>query len=236
MPGNAALWLLAAWIVLSQIFAILGHWIASKVVVADERARFINAVKVWALYLAVLLVLAIAFGVVIGVAAYLESKVSTLGMIGGWLLLTLGLGLYVPTKIYDIGLLRALGFILLSGIISGAATAGADRVAGLAATRRDTFAKLSRGHSEDPWARLQMLLGQRDEIDVQLDMAAAAAKSKSHEQRQAALRDIRKKLEARHKALVPSDEAAKATYTAQQKRYQQLVDGLKADSAKAAAR
>ncbi len=234
--GDPALWLLAAWILLTQVFAILGHWVSSKVVVGDERARFINAVKVWAIYLAVILLLAIVMGVVIGVAIYLENQVAALCMIGGWLLLALGLSLYVPAKIYDIGLFRSLGFILLSAILSGAATVGAEHAAGLGIARSGVIAKFSRGQTEDSWSRLQVLLGLKDEIDVQLEKAAAGAKSKTPQQRQAALRDIRKQLEARYKSLAPSDEAAKATYTAQQQRYQQLVDGLKADMTKAPGR
>ena len=234
--GDVALGLLVAWIVLSQVFAILGHWVSSKVVVGEERARFVNAIKVWALYLAVGLVLAITLGVVFGLAIYLEKQVAAICMLGGWALLVIGLTLYVPAKIYDIGLFRSLCFILLSGIVSGAATVGADQIAGLHTIRRTTFAKLSRGHSEDPWSRLQVQLGLKDEIDGQLDEAAASAKTESPEERQAALRAIRGKLEARHKSLAPSDEAAKATYTAQQQRYQQLVDALKADMGKAAGR
>ena len=234
--GEAPLGLLVAWIVLTQLFAILGYWISSKVVVGGERARFLNAVKVWALALAVLLILAITLGVVFGLAIFLENQVAGICMLGGWALLVIGLTLYVPAKIYDIGLFRSLGFILLSGIISGAATVGADQIAGLDTIRRTAFAKLSRGHSEDPWSRMQVLLGRKDEIDVLLDKAAAGGKTESPQHRQAALRDIRKQLEARYKSLAPSDEAAKATYTAQQQRYQQLVDALKADMGKAPGR
>ena len=228
--GDVALGLLVAWIVLSQVFAILGHWVSSKVVAGEEQARFVNAIKVWALYLAVGLVLAITLGVVFGLAIYLEKQVAAICMLGGWALLVIGLTLYVPAKIYDVGLFRSLCFILLSGIISGAATVGADQIAGLHTIRRTTFAKLSRGHSEDPWSRLQVQLGLKDEIDGQLD--DAAVEKKSPEERQAALRAIRGKLEVRHKSLAPSDEAAKAAYTAQQQRYQQLVDALTADVAK----
>ena len=222
----------------TQLLTAVWYWIASKVVVRGEHATIGNAFKVWLAYLvlpvAIVAVLIFVGPLVIETLSGISAG-SAWALAGGVLLLFVSLLFLVPMKMYEIGFLNALGFILLSGAISivgnGAVQFGAGKVFGVEARMAaltDAFGKTE----AERRAFGERLFGKDapDEIDRLLDDAIQPiGKPKPLAEREADAKAIQQKLEARRRVLPPGDAKAQAEFQPRLDRYLRLLAALKAD-------
>ncbi len=227
-----------ALLVATQLLNAVWYWIGSKIVVRGENATIGNACKVWLAYL--VLPLGIGAGVIFLGPLLVEtlgglSPVSAWALVGGILFLCVLLVFLIPMRLYEIGFLNALGFVLLSGVISivgnGAVQFGAGKVFGAegrVAALTDAFGKTE----AERRAFGERLFGKDapDEIDRLLDDAIAPiGKPKPLAAREADAKVIQQKLEARRRALPPGDAKAQAEFQPRLDRYVRLLAALKAE-------
>ena len=233
-------WLLhfyLALLIAGPILNIIWSWIASKVVVGGEGASIRNALKYWLASL--LLAGAIFVGLIFAgpLIAIKMGAAAIIAVIGGACLLSLLLSVLIPMKIYEIGFFRALGFIVLTVVISGlgngvfgfamAKTFGIEaRIAAVANAVGKTEAERQ--------AFAGRLFGKdaADEIDRMLDDAAQPiGNPKTLAEREAAIQAIQQKLDARRRALPPGNREALAAFQLRLDRYMRLLNQVKTDRA-----
>lgn len=102
------------WFATLQLFKIVYCWIASKIIAHEAKSSFINAVKLWGFYLLALAVLSVAL---ISLLQFPSTGVIPFVLL---LLLVFAVSIGVPMKIYNIGVLRSLGFLLITTFLSAA--------------------------------------------------------------------------------------------------------------------
>ena len=233
-------WLLhfyLAMLVAGPVLNIIWSWITSKVVVGGENASIGNALKYW---IASLLLAGALFAGIIFAGPLIAEKMgmaAIIAVISGACLLSLLLSILIPMNIYEIGFFRALGFIVLTVVISGigngvfgfamAKTFGVEaRVAAIANAVGKTDAERQ--------AFADRLFGKdaADEIDRMLDDAAQPiGNPKPLAEREAAIQAIQQKLEARRRTLPPADREALAAFQLRLDRYVRLLNQVKTERA-----
>lgn len=216
------------------VIQILASWIAAKVVVGDPKGSLGNAFKLWLLYV----VLGIGVGLLLGVAiptfAIAKNSLALIGVLGGTALLLIALTFLLPMKIFGIGLLRALAFLVLSTVLVLAAQAGILRAQGKPALGSvPQFLETMRSAEKRDQFIKQLTAGRKATgLDADLDrLAQPAERAKPFPERQDNLRKVYDELEARQKALPPGNAKALAEYERLRARYEELVRVLKADYA-----
>lgn len=100
------------WFAALQLFKIVYCWIASKIVAHEGKSSFINAVKLWGFYLLVVAVLSVPL---ISLLQFPSTGVIPLVLL---LLLIFSVSIGLPMKIYNIDVLRSLGFLLITTVLS----------------------------------------------------------------------------------------------------------------------
>ena len=231
---------LIAAIVVTQLLNIAWCWIASKIVVRGENATLANAAKVWLASL--LLPLAVGTGLFFFGPLVVENlrdagPATVIAMIGVFFLALLMLFLFIPIKIYKIGFLNAIGFILLTIIISAVGNGCAEFVAGnvFRVESHLEALKTSFGRTdEERRAFAERLFGKDapDEIDRLLDAAAQPiGNPKPLAERETAIQAIQQKLEARRRTLPPADREALAAFQLRLDRYVRLLNQVKTERA-----
>ena len=226
-----------ACIAVGEILGIVWHWIASKLVVGGERASFGNAFKLWVIFVALgvaYLALFIFAGPVLAAQAGAGALVA---VFGGATLLMLLLAFLIPMKIYEIGFLRALGFIVVTVVISmvgnGVVNFALGNAFGVPARIAALTNSLGKTDAERK-AFADRLFGKDapDEIDRLLDDAAQPiGNPKPLAERETAIQTIQQKLETRRRALPPGDQKALAAFQPRFDRYIRLLNQVKADRA-----
>ena len=221
-------------VAIAIVVSVLAYWIASKVVVGDPKGSIGNAFKLWLLYLLVgagfVMVLAIAIPMLViannGAAAY--------AVIGGASILGLALVFLMPVKIFEIGLPRAILFLILSLVLMLAGQAGILRAQGKPAFGRLPAAieTLRSAEKRNQWFEQVAGIAQTTGLDADLArLALPEERAKPFPERQDNLRKVYEALDARQKALPPGDAKALKEYDDQRAKYEELVRVLKADYA-----
>jgi hypothetical protein len=229
-PYTAGAFALA--LLLGQLLAIVSHWIASKPV-AGESGTLGNAFKVWLL----IWVLLIATGLVsgIGYVFLLHTRGLTvlLFLLGG-LLLFIVVGFLIPMRVYEIGVFGALGFFVLSAIVALVLNFALSLAFIGQQTQVREFAKkfsaLSQPEQQQFFAALFHEYGLKTG-DVLPGELEAADRSKTPQERLAALKTMYAELQKRREAIDPKDKAAVAGYEAERARYDELLKNLQSDAA-----
>lgn len=233
----------------SQVLHAVWCWIASKVVVRGGRATFANAFKVWLAYL--VLPLGIGAGMIFFGPLMIETfsginPVSAWAIFGAFLFLCVLIWFLIPMRVYEIEFLTALGFFLLTFVISvignGTVQFAMEKAFGLEARVAAMMSGFGKTDAERR-AFTQRLFGRDapDEIDRLLDDAMhPIGRPKPLPEREADARIIQQKLEVRRRALPPGDAKAQAEFQPRLDRYLRLLADLKteraAQSAQAAGR
>jgi hypothetical protein len=233
MPAGG-LFIVAAAIAIGVITQILAYWIAAKVVVGDPRGNLANAFKVWLLYFLVSIgwVLGLAIAVAATTAAGKEGAV--IAVCGGFSILGLALAFLIPIKIFEVGLPRAVAFLLLSLVLMFASQAAIHRARGEPAFGRLPEAIATLRSPEKRAQLLEKIAGSAKPkgLDADLDrLALAEERAKPFPERQDNLRKVYEALDARQKTLPPNDAKALAEYDRLRAKYEELVRVLKADFA-----
>lgn len=225
------------WVAVSQVLAILAYWISSNLV-AREEGRFLNALKLWGIYIAAFIGVGILFAIGMGFGAKQPSMIFASVVVGIMLVIVAILG--CPMKVYKLGVGGALGFVLIVWVLN---IAGQVAVARFLPQPLDflAWAEFSRNLAALPTVEQTKLI---ERITHQAKTPASAAavsdetiaadQSKSIEDRHAAVQRIYRDLEVRRAGLKPGDADALAAYTRDETRYQDLLRQLQADASAAA--
>ncbi len=224
----------------TQLLNVGWCWIASKIVVRGENATIGNAFKIW------LASLLLPLGLVAGLLFFGPFVIEHLGgmsptgawaLIGAFLFLCVLLCIAIPVKIYEIELLNALGFVLLTIVLAAIGNGTAQFVAGnlfQVPGRLEAFKNAAGKTDGERRAFTQRLFGKDapDEIDRLLDDAMhPIGNPKPLAGREAAIQAIQQKLEARRRALPLGDPKVRAAFQNQFDRYMRLLNQAKADRA-----
>jgi len=212
----------------AQVVQIFTLWGASKMIVDNDHCTFGNAFKVWLLGL--LLWIAFVAGLVFAVPWMIRTGEywRTFLVAGGMLMTWLLLAFLIPMKVYVTGFLRAFAILVLAGCINGGVMKVAEvivpRVMHLEkdiASLQTTFGKTKAEQQE--FAIRLLGQGKPDEIDRLLDDALRPIGPQSPlADREAALRNIQQKLNARQRSLPAGDGHAATVYQNQLNRYLQF--------------
>jgi hypothetical protein len=234
------LWFLLGFVVAAQVVNILANWIASKAVAERQTSTLGCAVKLWFFHLAYTFLLVAAFVLLVPWAFRFEDRWQT------WFFL-IGLGglavvgfFLIPMKVYIISLARAIGLLLLSGVISSGIMAFL-RLAALPAvfTEKQT-AELRDLGGKNPAERrhfFDRLAGKDapDEIDRLLDEALQPiGPRRPLAEQEAAAEAIKHKLEERRRTIAPGNNAAVSAFQNQLDRYKQFLDRIRSERSAAA--
>lgn len=227
-----------AWVGLGQVIMLLAYWIASNIV-ARGKGSPLNAVKLWAFYLVASVAVVVIAAVCIAIGALQQSTALIFASVTVSMILMFAVVFGMPMKVYEIGLGRAVGFVLLVLLLSTAAQIGAARFMpaplnlGAHATFVKRFAALPAVERKKVVERMQ---GERKkkgraEAAKATDEAIAGDRTRPIPERHEAVQRIYRSLEARRLALKAGDQAAIEAYTRDDARYQQLLRQLQADAA-----
>jgi hypothetical protein len=221
-------------------------WIASKIVVSGYNATYGRAI------ITVLLNLGASF-VLFFISTFLHAMVMASGdrslsllVSFGIMLLGFGVGIFIPSKVYEISALRALGLNVVSFLITllpvGILIVGAMAVGGVAKFKEPLLASVQHLR-EAPEAVSPSSLpaptstpapppapDHAAEIDGLLYTALHAQGSHlSPADREAIVRDLQQKLQAQRSNLQTNDAHAMAVYQNQLNRYMELLNVVKAE-------
>ncbi len=223
------------WLIAGQIITVVAYWIASKALADRERASVWNAVKLWLAYIVFGVVLIIALGIILPVVVAMKESWRPLLVIGGAAALSILIVFLFPMKIYAIGFFRALGLILLSGVINVVAGFGLQFAAVKVFGLKDPIAALQKIGGETPQeqgAFFARVNGHRapDEIDYLLDEAMRPIGPRPPlAERERAVLTIQQKLQIRRNALSIAPPAAVADFQRQYGRYAQFLNAVNAE-------
>ena len=214
----------------AQVVAVCAYWITAKLIIGDERATAGNALKLWLLYLLTGLLLfavvclALFFGAIGGPLMFIAMMAGCAALYVIWLL-------FLPMKVYGIGILHSLLFVALTMALDyggrtflGKTLDLSDRVQAVEATKGATPAERQRF--------TERLFGKDapDEIDRLLDDTIIPfGKPKPLAAREETVRSIQQKLEVRRRAVPAGDPA----FQQQLGRYKVLLAAVKAERAAA---
>ncbi len=218
----------------AQVVAICAYWVTAKLIIGDERASAGNALKLWLLYLLTGLLLfagvclALVFGAMGGPLIFIALLAGSMALYVAWLL-------WMPMKVYGIGILHALLFVAITMALDygGRTVLGktldfSNRIQAAEATKGATQAE--RQHFTE------RLFGKDapDEIDRLLDDTMIPfGKPLPLAAREEAVRAIQQKLEVRRPTVRPGDTAATTAFQRQLDRYKVLLAAVKAERATA---
>lgn len=234
---RSLLHLYLALLVIGPILNIVWSWIASKAVVGGKNASIGNALRYW---IASLLLTGAFFASLIFAGPLVAEKMGAAGIvafIGGACLLSLLISFLIPMNIYEIGFFRALGFIVLTVVISGIGNGAVGFGVAIAFGMEARIAKITNSVGKTDAERrafADRLFGKDapDEIDRLLDDAAQPiGNPKPLAAREAAIQSIQQKLDARRRALPAGDPKAAAEFQLRLDRYMLLLNQAKADRA-----
>lgn len=222
--------------VVGQGIAILANYLSSKMVVADYRDTFPNALRVWVLqWLTTIMV--VVGGFVMAAALNAAGSPQLFPIVGiGLGVLWLVLIVRIPMAVYRILALRAVGFMAVALLMSLIGTLGAQfalgpspvlavnhfmKVAQLPPPERASYLALLQTEQEFAARAAQPLNGELEARDP----------SKTLEVRAMALKQMYADLEARRRAIRPGDGKAITIYQHQKARYESLLSQLKTEAA-----
>jgi hypothetical protein len=212
------------WFAALQLFKIVYCWIASKIVAHEAKSSFINAVKLWGFCLLVVAVLSLPLIVLL--------QFPSAGVIAFVLLLLLIFAVIIglPMKIYNIGILRSLGFLLITTVLSaGTELAVVQFLPHSALAQRFALRYEKRKQGLDKI--VQRTFDPRRVRASSADHVIAADPKKPIIERQAALQRIHRDLETRRANLKAGDQAALDAYNRDDAHYRQLLDHVRAPAA-----
>ena len=234
------------YVLLGQLVLIVCYWLASKPL-TEWRSTFGQAVKVWLLYiLSTVLVVAIliASAIMIPIAFHTWHAAHRTGpgvTIIGFsilsvvaLLLSLWFLFLIPMRVYRIGFLSALVFVLLSGALSWAGRMGLSLALSHPMHPSEEVAArwmASLVGGDYPKALPGEPLAAGPESEYVAAERRAADRTKTQTERLAALKEIYDRLETDRKALPAGDTAALTAWEHRKARYEQLLNDLRAEVA-----
>jgi hypothetical protein len=216
------------WIVVSQLLILVAYWIASNVV-AHSQGRISNAIKLHFLYLLSFFGISLLFSALLFVAGQNQAVVFAGACVAGLLVAVVVFGL--PMKVYKMGFFAALGFILITLMLTAAGGLGATRFLEAPSHLRELAQisqKIARLPVADRQRFLERLAGRTTDSGDEL---LAADRSKPIAERFAAVSRIYASLEERRTKLQPGDEAGKMAYARDEKHYEDLLAKIQADAA-----
>ncbi len=232
-PGIVLLWL-----GVTQVLAIVAYWIASNLINREE-GRFINAIKLWAFYIAASIVVGVLFGVGMVWGASQASGAFLFATFVVGIMLGIIVVLGCPMKIYKLGVGGGIGFVLIAFVLTIAGQLVAARFLPEPLDMKG-WAALGERAARLPTAERNKLAERIHALQKTGDAASAPAKmsdekiagdrTKSIDDRHAAVQRIYRALEARRVALKPDDSEAIAQYTRDETQYQDLLRQLQADA------
>jgi hypothetical protein len=226
-------WLL--WFVMIQLLAIVSYWIAGHVV-SRTRPGFSNAVRLWAL----VLIGGLSVGFLGGLASTIGIALNAPLLVGvafcATALLLLVLFVTLPMRVYGISLLRAIGFVGITFVLLIAGQLALTPLLPMPAMDPHHEAVLRKMAALSDAQREQFFRGiwhraTRGQLDpTASEEGIAADRSKSIEERRAALKAMFDDLEKRRTALTWGDAGALADYNRRNARYQQLLAQLQKEA------
>jgi hypothetical protein len=230
---------LAFVVVSGVVLQIVSYWIASKLV-ASEESRFLNALKLWGTYLLAALGLGFVLAIGLVVAAGIHAPWATIGVFVIGAISILYIGFSVPMKIYSIGFLRTLAFLVIAVLMHLAAEFAIGLALTLAAPDSPFVATLRTLQAHDPAAQRQLLAKFRDRIPGlaipagELDSAIAANRAKPMAERIAALQRMKQTLDANVIELKSheNDQTLRQAYLRDSAQYEELRKQVQTDAAK----
>lgn len=220
-------------LVMSIIIQILAYWISAKVIVGNEHATLARASQLWVLNALAAIGMGILLFITLLLASSIDQPIMVLVLIGGWSLLTFVIVLLLPAKVFRTDFLRSLGILLLSLILVLAAQVAVAQARGYSALAElRPLQALIFDSSEGRQRRIrEMTRGDSlASIEMRLDqLSSPAERKKTFSERQAELRSVFDALEHRRKTLKATDKIETADYEAVRKRYEDLVQLMRAD-------
>jgi hypothetical protein len=214
--GRSAATTVLILIAITIVASILANWLVSQLI-AKQNATFDRAVSTFLAQVVAIIVSAAILYFFLWFLAALKAQ-SDLVVIGlfGSAALFLMVWISIPMQIYDIGILRSIGFILLSTIVGGVA----------ANIAQDIFV------GPIPTGKLPARI---EQIVSVASITAKSAPPDSSEadlaKRRAALQQRFEQLEIRRRYLPPNDQKAFADYERDRVAYERDLEQLKAGSA-----
>jgi hypothetical protein len=220
-------------LLLAAIVQILAYWISAKVVLANENATLARAGRLWLLNVLVGIGMGILLVVCLLLAASTQQPALMMLVGGGWLLLAIVIALLLPAKVFETGLLRSLGILALSFLLTIAGQTALDQARGHSTLARwRPLQRLIFDSNEGRQRRLKHLIGGDPLATIELDLdrlSSAAERKKSFSERQENLRAVFAALEERRKTIKADDSDALAAYRVVKDRYEELVKIMRAD-------
>ncbi len=216
-----------------SVIQVLAYWISAKVVVANEHATLARAGQLWLLSVVVGIGMVALLIITLLLAASAQQPVLLLLVGGGWLLLAFAIALLLPAKVFQTGLLRSFGVLVLSFVLILAAQVAIDQARDETSfTRWRPLQAMLFENPEGRQRRLRHLLKRDGLTAIELDLdrlSAAAERKKSFTERQEGLRSVFAALEQRRPTIKAQDKEALADYEAIRQRYEELVKIMRDD-------
>lgn len=225
-------------LVVGQVIQIVSCWGASKMLGREETATFKNAFNVWVGMLLFTFGLILAFGFVSPFVAQVREPWRVVSTYFGVMLLSSVIFFLIPMKIYAIGFWRALGILLLAGVMQWSVMAALGFAAGAVfLTEQDRIALdklevVGKVQSDQFGMTLDVMSGKNptQEINRLLSEASAVPRPPLH-QREATVRELQKRLDRQRQALPPGNPEAAAVFRQQLERYMRLLQEVKTERA-----
>jgi len=225
---------IGAWIIASQVILILACWLASKVI-AREADTLGNAVKTWAFYFFSMACVSILLFAGVALAVARGSTGLMLAALAVSLLLFTVVLIQTPMRVYKVRLARALGFIGLCIVFVIVGQVAAATFIEPPQPRPEQTAIVTKIKALPPEQQERFALKYQDRLFSQKGAvpnskdATAADKSKTLEERRAALQEIHAELETRRRQLSSGGQAALDAYNRDEARYRELLTALEAE-------
>ncbi|HEY3901452.1 MAG TPA: hypothetical protein VGM54_22775 [Chthoniobacter sp.] len=223
------MWAILLVFVIGQFVNICSYWISSKALAERDKATFGMAVLLWAIYLgvAVLLPIGLLFLVPFIVMLFQNDQFRGWLVLGGTLCGTILLIFLIPMKVYVIGFIRAVAFLVLAIIIAAPIMGVVELVVARVMVAPEDLAALQAVFKPGPGATkfVQRLAGKEepDEIDRLLDDALVPIGPKPPmAAREAQVRQLQQLLQAR-KASFPPGQPPPPAFQVELNRYKQLL-------------
>ena len=207
----------------SQLLALVAYWISS-IVIARKHSHFLNAVKVWALYLVGFLLIGALAAAAGAIGERLQSGALLFSMKVVGTMLVFMVAFVMPMAVYHLEFAKGLAFVVLSMLLNTAGLLGANRFLGSPIDVASFGARIMELlPAPMPKKIIVVEVGRPPERASSPDEKIADDPSKSVEDRFAAVQRIYSELEARRTKIDSNDQAALAAYEQSQKRYQELL-------------
>jgi len=229
-------WLL--WFVVMQLLAIISYWIASNVVTRD-RTAFTNATRLWVLMLVGGLSIGFLGGLASAIGIALNAPIIVALALCASAVFVLIILVTLPMRVYGISFIRAVAFVGITFILLVAGQLAFAPLLPLPALDPQHEAVLHKLANLSDAQREQFFRGlwqrtTRGQLNPTASAEAIAAdRSKSIEQRHAALKGMFDDLEKRRAALTWGDAGALVDYNRRNARYQELLAELQKDALEA---